>query len=287
MYQTVPRTTKESRTLRFLYHTRMGRVCLRAAVSRPVSAAAGHFLDSRLSRYMIRRFVRKNHIRVADFEARRYRSYNDFFTRRILPQRRPVDQNGCHLISPCDAKLSVYRIEPDSTFSIKGGMYSTAELLRDPALAAEFSDGWCLIFRLSVDDYHRYCYFDDGKKGKNIFIRGKLHTVRDIASERYKVFQQNCREYTVMETAHFGRAVQIEVGALLVGRISNHDEEAVFSRGDEKGLFEFGGSTIVLLLKKDAAEPAPEILRATAEGCETVIRMGERIGTAKQKGTIS
>ena len=278
MYRTVPRTTKESRTLRFLYHTKMGHVCLRAAVSRPVSAAAGHFLDSRLSRPMIRRFVRKNHIRVSDFEARRYRSYNDFFTRRILPQRRPVDMTGEHLISPCDAKLSAYRIRPDSTFRIKGGTYSTAELLQDPALAAEFADGYCLIFRLSVDDYHRYCYFDDGKKGRNIFIRGKLHTVRDIAAEQYDVYQQNCREYTVMDTVHFGRAVQIEVGAMLVGRICNHEEEASFTRGSEKGMFEFGGSTIVLLLKENAAEIAPEILRATAEGCETVVRMGECIG---------
>lgn len=279
MYQTIPKPRRESRSLRFLYHTRPGRVCLRAATTRTLSNAAGVFLDSRMSAPMIKGFVRKNHIRVSDFEDRKYRSYNDFFTRRINPGLRPIDQTPGHLISPCDGKLSVYPIHKNSSFHIKGGDYTVAELLHNQTLAKKFSGGTCLVFRLAVDDYHRYCYFDDGSKGRNYFIQGRLHTVRDIAQERYTVFKQNCREYTVMNTKHFGLAVQIEVGAMIVGRISNLHGIASFRRGDEKGKFEFGGSTIVLLLQKDAAVIAPEILKATEKDLETVIRMGECIGT--------
>ncbi|MCQ2431915.1 MAG: phosphatidylserine decarboxylase [Clostridia bacterium] len=279
MYQTIPKPRRESRSLRFLYHTRPGRVCLRAATTRTLSSAAGAFLVSRMSAPMIKGFVRTNHIRVSDFEDRKYHSYNDFFTRRINPGLRPIDQTPGHLISPCDGKLSVYPIHKNSSFHIKGGDYTVAELLHNHTLAKKFSGGTCLVFRLAVDDYHRYCYFDDGSKGRNYFIQGRLHTVRDIAQERYTVFKQNCREYTVMNTKHFGLAVQIEVGAMIVGRISNLHGIASFRRGDEKGKFEFGGSTIVLLLQKDAAVIAPEILKATEKDLETVIRMGECIGT--------
>ncbi len=278
MYEIIPIPQKETKSLRFLYHTAGGRLCLRAATTRFVSNTAGRFLDSRFSRPMIKGFVRKNHICVADFEDRRYRSYNDFFTRRIHPELRPIDNMANHLIAPCDGKLTVYSIRKNSRFHIKGADYTVSDLLCNNTLSKRFSEGLCLIYRLAVDDYHRYCYFDDGTKGQNYFIRGKLHTVRDIAHERYRVYKQNCREYTVLQTKNFGMAVQIEVGAMMVGRISNNDGICAFSRGDEKGRFEFGGSTIVLLLQHGAAQIMPEILTATRNGCETVVKMGQMIG---------
>ncbi len=283
MYQTIPKPKKDTRSLRFLYHTRPGRICLRAATARGVSNAAGWFLDSRMSRPMIRRFVKKNHIRVADFENRKYRSYNDFFTRKINPGLRPVDMEPGHLIAPCDGKLSVYPIRSNSTFRIKGGDYSVSDLLHNNTLAKQFSGGLCLIYRLCVDDYHRYCYFDSGTKGRNYFICGRLHTVRDIAQERYKIYKQNCREYTVLHTDHFGMAVQIEIGAMMVGRITNHHGIYAFQRGEEKGTFEFGGSTIVVLLRRGCAEIAPEILHATLDDRETVVKLGEQVGRAVKK----
>ena len=95
------------------------------------------------------------------------------------------------------------------------------------------------------------------------------------------VFTENSREYTLIETERFGPAVQMEVGALLVGKIVNdHLWPRQVARGEEKGHFAFGGSTIILLLQKDAAALRPEILSASARGEETPVRLGERIGSA-------
>ena len=128
--------------------------------------------------------------------------------------------------------------------------------------------------------YHRYCYMDSGSKGENRFIPGELHTVRPVALETLPVFVRNCREYTCMNTDHFGTAVQIEVGAMLVGKIKNHHGAATFRRGQEKGMFLYGGSTIVLLLEKNRVQLREDILTASKKGEETPVQMGETLGIA-------
>ncbi|MDR2736903.1 MAG: phosphatidylserine decarboxylase, partial [Gracilibacteraceae bacterium] len=79
-------------------------------------------------------------------------------------------------------------------------------------------------------------------------------------------------------TARFGRIVWAEVGAMLVGRIIQTHTGAPARKGDEKGYFEFGGSSIVLLLKQDAAIIDPDILAHSAQGIETKVTRGEKIG---------
>lgn len=233
-------------------------------------------MNSRLSVRRIAHFIESNRIDMSQYEKTQYRSYNAFFTRKVAPGARPIAKEG--LISPCDAKLSVYQLEENAFFSIKGSMYTIPELLCDDILAKEFAGGTCLIFRLTVDDYHRYCYVDSGKKGKNIYIPGILHTVQPIALAHCNIYKRNAREYTVLETEHLGRVVQVEVGAMMVGKIKNHHGPGAFLRGEEKGYFEFGGSTIVLLLKKGAAVLDHELWENTQNGLETVVKYGEKIG---------
>ena len=72
----------------------------------------------------------------------------------------------------------------------------------------------------------------------------------------------------------------MEVGALLVGRIVNHHRKFKVFRGQEKGYFEFGGSTVVLLVKKDTVKIDADILENSAQGIETVVKYGEKIGEA-------
>jgi phosphatidylserine decarboxylase len=183
-----------------------------------------------------------------------------------------------HLAAPCDGLLSVWNIKADTVIPVKQSQYTIQSLLKDETLASEYKDGLCLVFRLCVDNYHRYAYADSGKKGPNIFIPGILHTVRPIALEASPVFTENCREYTVIESPVFGKLVQMEVGAMLVGRIVNLEGEGTAVRGKEKGFFEYGGSTIIVLLKKDAAVINENILKNSATGIETPVKMGEQIG---------
>ena len=280
----VPGEDTKNRTLSFLYGTPLGRVIVSVMIRPWVSRTAGAVMDSRLSCLAIRPFVKRNQIDMSDYEDRKYRSFNDFFTRHIRPGVRPVDSDPTHLISPCDCKLSAYPITPDAKFRIKGRDYTMESLVRDGELAARFVGGTLLLFRLTVSDYHRYIYVDDGVKGPNIPIPGVYHTVNPIAGERFPVYQENTREYSILESAHFGTVLMMEVGAALVGRIVNHHGPGQVRRGQEKGRFEYGGSTVILCLQKGTAEIDGDILENTRKEIETVVKMGERIGVSPAAG---
>ena len=271
---------RKERTLRFLYHTRPGRMLLRPLTCRPVSRASGRFLDSRMSKPLIRPFVHRNHIRLEDYYADDFRCFNDCFTRKIREPLRPIDRRPESFIAPCDGLLSVYPVEGDTVLPVKQSRYTISGLLEDEALAARYRDGLCLVFRLCVDHYHRYCYVDDGTKGENRFLPGKLHTVRPIALAAGPVFTQNCREVTVLDTQRFGPVTQVEVGAMLVGKIHNHHGAGPISRGQEKGMFLYGGSTVILLVEKGRVALSPALLEASARGEETPVKMGQPIGRA-------
>ncbi len=274
------RRKRNERTLRFLYHTRPGRMLLKPLTCRPVSKVSGRFLDSRMSKPLIRPFVRKNNIDLRDFYADNFRCFNDCFTRRIREPLRPIDHRPESFISPCDGLLSVYPIQGDTVVPVKQSRYTLADLLDDKALAARYRDGLCLVFRLCVDHYHRYCYVDDGHKGDNRFLPGRLHTVRPVALAAGPVFTQNCREVTVLHTRRFGPVAQVEVGAMLVGKIHNHHGAGPIRRGQEKGMFLYGGSTVVLLVEKGRVRLDPTLLEASRHGKETPVRMGETLGVA-------
>ena len=273
----------QAKSLSFLYHTSIGRGCLKLLVNPAISKLSGRFLSTKFSSVMIKNFVKKNNIDLSEFEQRKFSSYNDFFTRKILEGKRSVSMDKNAFISPCDAKLSAYFIDNTSTFKIKDSYYTISDLLNSNPIYKEYENGICLIFRLAVDDYHRYCYVDHGTKSKNTFIPGKLHTVQPIALDNYNIYKTNSREYTILHTENFGDIIQIEVGALLVGKIKNHHEEYTFSKGEEKGYFEFGGSTIVLLIKKDMVNIDNEFYLNTQNGYETIVKYGERIGTKNEK----
>ncbi len=269
-----------SKMLKFLYCTKFGGLILKLLTARPISKAAGKYLDSRLSRHKIKGYVKKHKIDLSLYEKEDYASFNAFFTRKIRKELRPFCMKKSAFVAPCDGKLSLYKIDGECRFNIKGFDYTVASLLKNDALAAEFAGGYCFVFRLCVEDYHRYFYFDNAKKGENVFIKGRLHTVQPVALGRRRVFSENCREYTVLDTENFGKAVQCEVGAMMVGRIVNYHGTAEVKRGEEKGKFEFGGSTIVVLTKQGAMIPDEEFLINTAGNKETKVKCGEKIGVA-------
>lgn len=266
-------------SLRFLYNTAVGRILLFPLICRPVSFIAGKFLDSRLSKVFVKRFIKSNGIDMVDYEDRVFRSFNDFFTRRVKENARPVCADENAFICPCDARLTVYPISQERCFEVKGVNYTVKDLLCNERLAERFDGGYCLIFRLAVDNYHRYGWCADGKSEKTVKIKGKYHTVQPIAIRKYPVFRENAREYTVLETEQFGTVVQIEVGALMVGRICNGNPNGgTAKRGAEKGRFEFGGSTVIVLTQKDKVALDSEFLQNTGNELETLVKYGECLG---------
>ena len=274
----VPGDDGQDRFLEWMYGTRPGRLLVKLMIRPGVSRAAGWLLDRRVSALAVRPFIRKNHICMDDFEQRRFRSFNDFFTRRVLPGKRPVDNAPGHLIAPCDSKLTVYDIRPDSRFRVKGTEYTLEGLLQSKELAETFLGGTLLLFRLTVGDYHRYTYIDSGFVTGSTRIPGVFHTVNPAAASRCPIYRENTREYSLLESLRFGTVLQMEVGAAMVGRIVNAPGSRNVRRGEEKGRFEFGGSTVIVLLQKGRAILDTDLLRNTAQDAETVVRLGERIG---------
>lgn len=277
------RPPAEGAALRWLYGSAAGRGVLKLAAARPLSQAAGRFMESGASRALIRPFIRKNGIRMADYVPMRYACFNDFFCRPIRPELRPLPAEEAALMAPCDGLLSVYRVTDGLVLPIKQSRYSVSSLLGGDPAAEKFRDGLCLVFRLCVNHYHRYCYLDAGRVVSKRFLPGELHTVRPVALEALPVFSRNCREFMLLDTAHLGSVAQVEVGAMLVGRIENYKGPGVrFRRGEEKGRFLYGGSTVVVLLEKDAAALDPAFLENTARGLETPVVLGEVLGRANR-----
>lgn len=268
----------QDKFLKNLYDSTFGRILLKPLVTPVVSNIAGAFLSTKCSCLLIKPFIRSNNIDMSQFEDVKYKNYNEFFSRKIREGARTIDMGATHFISPADSKLTVLPITENARFTLKHTDYSVSSLLKNSELARAYHGGYAFIFRLTVDDYHRYCYVDDGIKEENIHIPGKFHTVNPIANDYYPIYKENTREYSILHSKHFGDIVMMEVGALLVGKIVNLHEKAKVKRGQEKGYFQFGGSTVVLLTKADKVKVDEDILKNSRDGIETVVKFGEKIG---------
>lgn len=266
------------KSTQFLYGTTVGRWFLWQIMKHHWDRLAVAFLRSRLSKPMVFRYIRKYQIPLSPAQARSFRTFRDFFAR--TQGEGFVDVTPGHLISPCDGWLSVFPIDDDSVFHIKNSHYRIGDLVQDEALARKYPGGTCLIFRLCPQDYHHYCYIDDGYQGANHYIPGVLHSVQPIACETYPVYTLNRRCWSLLTTEHFGPVIWTEIGALIVGGIQNDYENVPVTKGMEKGHFELAGSTIVLLFEKDKIEILPELLEALSEQEEVRVRQGMKIGDA-------
>lgn len=274
----VSNITNQDKLLSFLYTNIFGRMLLKPLIQPQVSKLAGRYLSSAHSKWLISKFIERNEINMDIYEECDYSSFNDFFTRKIKPDCRPVPEDLDVLISPCDCLAMVYPIQENTTFSIKNTEYTLRSLLRSPRLAKRFRGGYAYILRLTVEDYHRYLYSVSGKQSKNYHIDGTFHTVNPIANDYLPIYKENTREYTVIHSKEFGDVLQMEVGALLVGKISNHKQSTVVTRGEEKGFFEYGGSTIVVLTQKGRVTPRSDLLTNSKNGYETKVLQAHPLG---------
>ena len=262
--------------LNFLYNNILGRVILKLIICPAFSKIYGKYNNMSISKKRVDTFIKKYNIDTNEYEKKEYSSFNEFFTRK----RKAIyyDKEKNNFIAPADSKLMVYKIKDDMTIKIKQSIYTIEELIEDQMNLEQFKNGNCLVFRLSMDDYHRYCYIDDGTIEKIKIIKGKLHTVSSI-SNKHKVYSQNTRICNYMTTDNFDKIIYIEVGALLVGKINNYNKNK-YNKGEEKGYFELGGSTIVILTN-DRIKIDNDIIDCSNKGIETKVNYGERIGELK------
>jgi phosphatidylserine decarboxylase len=288
LYNRISKSIEQENTykidgLSFLYGTKLGKALTGSVINkRIISNLYGQLVKSRNSLKQIPKFI--EHYAINTDEIKRplnsFRSFNDFFIRELKEGSRPIDAALEHLISPADSRLFVFDLSKSKSLPVKGYWYNLNELIKDKKLVHEYADGWCFIYRLAPSDYHRYCYIDHGHQEKVKRLRGVLHSVHPMAlSVTNSLIAKNYRELTIMHTNSFGDVLQLEVGALLVGKIIQHHKQPyTFVRGEEKGYFEFGGSTIIQLFKKGTVQIDADIVEYSEKGIETIVKMGEKVG---------
>ncbi len=264
----------EKKKLELLYNTLPGRILLKLIFARRYySVFHGWRMRSKASVKRIVPFMEEYSIILEGCEKKSFSSFDDFFTRK---REYHTEASSDKLIAGADGRLSVYRIDEDLTLRIKNSVYTLCELTDGRMDISAYAGGMCLVYRLAVEDYHRYVFIDSGRITDSISIKGEFHTVRPV-SEKYRVFSRNHRVCTLLKTDNYGEVLQIEVGALQVGKINNHPVEN-FNRLDEKGYFSYGGSTIIQLFKKGAIELDGDIMD---KDCEVLVKIGEVIGSRR------
>lgn len=230
-----------------------------------------------MSKRKIDYFVETFHIDLNQYEQQNYKHFADFFTRKLKPTALKLPSSS-EVMAVAQAKLQVFTIDKSLTVEIKNQTYQLAELIQDNQLTPKFDGGILCVYRLALEDYHRYLTAESGKILFQKNITGKLHSVRELAQTKAAIFKENKRVVTAIETAHLGIILQMEIGALLVGKINNYKRKQVY-KGQEKGWFSLGGSTIVVAYPANTIQIDQDILDCSKLGIETQVQIGERIGS--------
>lgn len=256
----------------FLYTKPLGKILL-PAITAPLFSKIYTIYDYLpFSKNKINSLVSDFNIDLSEYKNQDFRCFRDFFIRK---KDIKVRCSKSDIISPADSKLLVYSIDEHQKIEVKNQEYELQELLEDKELANYFNGGLACVYRLSMNDYHRYVYVESGNASEVCHLRGKLHSIRDIALSRVKVFKENYRCYQIIN--HHGyKILQMEVGALLTGKIINHHGEAI--KGKEKGYFDLGGSTIIILYPPNLVKIDDDIMKYSNQKIETKVEIGEVIG---------
>ena len=270
--------------VRYVYERALGRALRRTILTRPLfSKAYGRWQSSRFSRRSIAPVVRDLAIDMEDYETPPggFVHFNDFFTRKLRPGARPIDPDPRRLVSPADGRTFAYvDVRGDTLLPAKGRHVSLRDLLRDETEARRFAHGTVLIVRLCPSDYHRFHFPCAGVSGRSRTLAGPLESVNPRALERGRaILDTNQRDVTYVDSPTFGRVAYLEIGAMCVGSIVQSYCPGPIDAGAEKGYFQFGGSTVILVLEPGRVAIDADLVESTRRGLETLVHMGEGIAS--------
>lgn len=267
--------------LKWLYSTPTGKTALHVLFKRKfVSSLGGWYMDCKFSAKRIPGFVKEHNINMGEFQIEDYAefdTFNQFFYRKLKEGKRPI---GGNLVSPADGKILAFQTLNDvSSFFLKGTEFTLTSFLQDEELANKYKDGAMAIIRLAPADYHRFHFPASGKVSESKAIKGHYFSVSPLALQKsLKIFCENYREYCIQQTKEYGDILISDVGATMVGSIvQTYTPNNEVQKGDEKGYFAFGGSTLVLLFEEGKIRFDDDLIANTKNGLETTVKMGENI----------
>lgn len=247
------------------------------------SAFYGYLQDLPSSAKKVSTFIKDFGLDVSEFAQKpdSYVSFNDFFTRKLKASARPITSENASAVIPADGRYWFYpRFNAAEGIIVKGQTFNLATLLDDEALAEKYQQGAMVIARLCPTDYHRYHFPANCTPGITQMINGWLYSVNPIAIKKnLQIFTQNKRTLCKLQTEQFGTILFMEIGATCVGAIhQTYTPGKAYSKGDEKGFFSFGASSLILLFEPGTIQFDQDLLDATAQGVEIRCLMGQSMG---------
>jgi phosphatidylserine decarboxylase len=272
--------------MRWTYCHPFGRLALEAFVKRPFfSRWYGWRMNRSVSRRKILPFIRTYGLDINEFAAppESFRTFNEFFYRRLKPGARPVDADPAAVVFPADGRHLGF---PDASkmagVFVKGQRFDLARLLGNPELAARYARGTLVLSRLCPVDYHRFHFPLAGRQAETTQLNGPLYSVNPIALRRNLGYLwENRRTLTTLETEQFGRVLLLEIGATNVGAIvQTYQPGTPVAKGAEKGYFRFGGSSTMLLFEPERVRLADDLVEQSRHQRELYAHVGDRLGTA-------
>jgi phosphatidylserine decarboxylase len=275
--------------IKFLYCSEAGKKLGSLVTNKYFSKAYGTFQDMPSSHRKVRPFIDKFHIPIEDYEPGTrpsldpkdsYRTFNEFFIRKFKLGKRSFVVEPNRMPAFAEARYVGFEAMDDkSTYPVKGSFLKAKDLIGNEQISTIFEGGPLLIARLCPVDYHRYHYPDTGKVLEHFSVSGAYDSVNPFALKyKNQIFIKNERYVSILQTENFGRLAYIEVGAICVGKIvQSHRWNKPFMRGEEKGYFLFGGSTVILVGEKGRWKPSQDILENTSKGIETYLHLGQEV----------
>ncbi len=296
-YQIYNRKTKGYETekvageeaIRRIYHTALGRLGLELLLKRKIYPfILGKLHDFPFSARKIKGFAEEHGLDLSEClqEPQDFPNFNAFFARKLKPEARKFAADPRLLVSPGDGKMRAWaNIDIERVIQVKGFSYTLEELLGDRGLARKYQGGVCLALRLGLADYHRFHFIDSGRCTASKGLKGCYYSVNPLALQAIPaLFCRNKRAVSILRSANFRDIAYVEIGAAFVGSIVQiYRPDAIVARGEEKGYFKLGGSTILLFLEKGTAAVDEDILLQTEKGYEVKVLAGEAVGRQARK----
>ena len=277
--------------IKFLYCSVAGKKIGSVFTNKFFSKAYGALQDLPSSHRKVKPFIEKFNIPIQDYEAGSrpsldssdsYRSFNEFFIRKFKLGKRSFVSEPNRMAAFAEARYVGFdSIDEKSVYPVKGQYLLAKDLIGNDQISKVFEGGPLLIARLCPVDYHRYHYPDNGKIIDHYPVPGAFDSVNPLALKyKNQIFIKNERYVSILQTENFGRIAYIEVGAICVGKIvQTHRWNKPFLRGEEKGYFLFGGSTVIIVGEKGAWKPSADIVQNTKNGIETYLHLGQEVAT--------
>lgn len=282
--QLVEEKVESETTIRLLYerHPKILSPFRKVMCSNAIfSRLMGRLSRTRWSARRVERFIDHHEIDHQEFVKDRFDTFNDFFTRKLKKETRPIA--GDPVVMPSDARYFAYEnFATTKEVIVKGGKFSLHTLLGgNDQLTEKYLHGPFVIARLAPPDYHRFHFPVDGKPTDVTEIKGNYHSVNPFAL-RYKLkyLTENKRAYLEIKTPHLGDVLAIAVGATCVGSIHfTYEPNKMVKKGDEMGYFSFGGSTLILLFEPGKIKLSKDLIENSQKGIETLAKMGTTLAS--------